>query len=471
MQNSTRTKVRGMVIERTEANKLQDNLCGLVILPDEEEYEKARKVYNGMIDRYPAMIVRCMDTADVIHSLHFARDHHLPLAVRGGGHSGPGLGVVDEGLVVDLSPMKAVQVDPRKRLAIVQGGATLGDLDHATHAYGLVTPTGFLSTTGVGGLTLGGGIGYLSRQHGLTIDNLEEVELVQADGHIVTANHEENQDLFWAVRGGGGNFGVVTSFTFRLHPLANVYGGPMFWPFNRAKEVMQFYQDFIKHAPETINGWVGYVSLPPVPLFPAELHNKTVCAVVWCYTGPMERAEEAFKPIRKFGPPVLDYVNPIPFPNLQRMFDALYPPGMQWFWKADFVKELSDQAILQHIQYASQLPTPQSTMHLYPINGVVQHIGKNETAFSYRDATWAEVIVGVSPDPKKKDLITQWARDYWAALHPYSAGGAYINFMMDEGSDRIKATYRDNYDRLARIKAKYDPDNFFRVNQNITPSA
>ncbi len=469
MPNTTHTKEASLVIDKTEAQKLADKLCGRVILPKDSDYESSRQLYNAMIDKYPAMIVRCMDTADVNQSIQFAREHQLEVAVRGGGHNVAGLGSVNDGMVIDLSSMSAVQVDPKKRTAMVQGGATLADLDHATHVYSLATPTGFISTTGVAGLTLGGGIGYLTRQYGLTIDNLLSAEMVLADGHIVNASSEENQDLFWAIRGGGGNFGVVTSFNFRLHPISNVYGGPMFWPLERAKEVMQFYQDFILKAPDGLNGWFGFVVVPPVPIFPQELHNKTVCAIVWCFTGPLERAEDAFKPIRKFGPPILDYANTIPFPNLQRMFDAIYPPGLQHYWKADFINEMSDKMIDTHIRFAQDLPKPLSTVHFYPVTGAVHRVNRNETAFSFRDVNWAEVIVGADPKPENKEKITKWANDLWDAIRPFSAGGAYVNFMMDEGESRIKATYRENYTRLVHIKGKYDPDNFFRVNQNIKP--
>jgi len=434
-------------------------------------YDDARKVYNGMIDRRPALIARCVDVADVISAVNFARERGLPLAVRGGGHNGPGLGVCDDGLVIDLSRMKGVRVDPTARTVRVEGGCVWGEVDHATHAFGLATPSGFISTTGVGGLTLGGGIGYLSRTYGLTIDNLLGVDLVLADGRFVTASADENQDLFWAVRGGGGNFGVVTSFLFKLHPISTVYGGPMLWPLAQAADLLRFWRDFILSAPEDINGWFGFVTVPPVALFPESLHLQKMCAIVWCYTGPLDRAEERFREIRAFGPPAVDFAGPIPWPVLQSLFDALYPPGLQWYWKADFVNELSDRAIDLHVKYGAQLPTMHSTMHLYPINGAAGRVGKNETAFSYRDATFAEVIVGVDPDPANNERMIAWARDYWLALHPYSAGGAYVNMIMDEGSDMVKAAYRDNYARLAQIKARYDPTNLFHVNQNIKPAS
>jgi FAD/FMN-containing dehydrogenase len=322
----------------------------------------------------------------------------------------------------------------------------------------------------VGGLTLGGGIGYLARTFGLTIDNLLGVDMVLADGSFVTANAKEHADLFWAVRGGGGNFGVVTSFLFRLHPISTVYGGPMLWPLEQAADVMTFWRDFILNAPEDINGWFAFLTLPPVPHFPEQFHLQKMCAIVWCYTGPLEQAEERFKPIRAQFPPVVDFAGPVPWPALQSLFDALYPPGLQWYWKADFFKDLDEKAIGLHAKYGAQLPTMHSTAHIYPINGAAHRASASETAFSFRDANFAEVIVGVDPDPASNARMIQWARDYWLALHPYSAGGAYINMMMDEGTDQVKAAYRDNYVRLAQIKATYDPHNLFHVNQNIRPA-
>jgi FAD/FMN-containing dehydrogenase len=450
---------------------LRSRLRGDLIQPGDPSYETDRRVYNGMIDRRPALIARCVDVADVIAAVTFARQHELTLAVRGGGHSGPGLGVCDDGLVIDLSRMRGIHVDPAERTARVEGGCTWGDVDHATHPFGLATPSGFISTTGVGGLTLGGGIGYLTRSHGLTIDNLLGVDVVLADGRVVTADAEQHADLFWAVRGGGGNFGVVTSFLFRLHPISTVYGGPMLWPLEKAPELLRFWRDFILSAPENINGWFAFATVPPVPAFPEALHGHKGCLIVWCYTGPLEQAEATFAPIRAAHPPVVDHAGPIPWPALQSLFDALYPPGLQWYWKADFFKDLTDAAIGLHTAYAAQLPTPHSSMHLYPINGAAHRAGRTDTAFSFRDANFAEVMVGVDPDPANNERMTQWAKDYWLALHPHAAGGGYVNMMMDEGDDRVRAAYRDNYDRLAAIKARYDPANLFRVNQNIIPAA
>jgi FAD/FMN-containing dehydrogenase len=449
---------------------LKSCLRGELIVPGDAGYDDARKIYNGMIDRHPRLIVRCRDVADVIAAVNFARDNGLLLAIRGGGHNAGGLGVCDDGLVIDLSLMKGIRIDPVARTVRVEGGCLWSDVDHATHAFGMATPSGIISTTGVAGLTLGGGIGHLSRSHGLSVDNLLEADLVLADGSFVTASAEKHPDLFWAIRGGGGNFGVVTSFLFRLHPVDTVYAGPMFWGLEDAADMMHWYRDFITRAPDEISGFFAYLVVPPGPPFPEHLHNRTVCGIVWCYTGPMAEAEAVFAPIRGFKTPLVDLVGPLPFPALQGLFDPLYSPGLQWYWKADFVNELGDEAIDLYVKYGSAIPTMLSTVHLYPINGAPHRAASSDTAFSFREATWAQVIVGVDPDPANKDRIVAWAREFWDALHPYSAGGAYVNFMMEEGSDRIKATYRDNYERLVAVKNRYDPANLFRVNQNIKPT-
>ena len=454
-----------------DASALKANLRGELIQPNDEGYDAARKVYNGMIDKHPALIARCADVADVIAAVNFARENNLLVSIRGGGHNAGGLGVCDDGLVIDLSLIRYTHVDPVARTVRVGGGCTWGEVDHATHAFSLAVPSGIISTTGVGGLTLGGGLGYLTRKYGLAIDNLIAADVVLADGRLVTANESRNADLFWALRGGGGNFGVVTSFVFKANPVHTVYGGPMLWEMDQAPAVMKWYREFIMQAPDDLNGFFAFLIVPPGPPFPEHLHSKNMCGVVWCYTGPMEQAEATFKPIREQFPPALDFAGPIPYPALQSMFDALYAPGLQWYWKADFVNELSDEAIERYIQHGSRLPTMQSTMHLYPVNGAAHRVGRNDTAWSYREATWAEVIVGVDPDPANRNLIVNWARQYWEDVHPYSAGGAYVNFMMEEeGQERVKASYRDNYERLVAIKRKYDPTNFFRVNQNIKPT-
>ena len=461
----------GVVLNEDAVKEFATSLRGELVRPGDAGYEQARKVYNAMIDKRPALIARCANAGDVIRSVNFARDNQLALAVRGGGHNGAGLGTCDDGLVIDLSPMRGVRVNPRARTALVQGGSVAGDVDHATHAFGMATPFGIVSTTGVAGLTLGGGLGHLTRKFGLSIDNMLAADVVLADGSFVTTSTDENADLFWALRGGGGNFGVVTDFQFRLHPLHTVYAGPMLWHMDQTTEIMEWYREFIVQAPDDLNGFFAFLTVPPAPPFPEHLHHKKMCGIVWCYTGSLPSAEAAFKPIRKQFPAALDFVGPLPYPALQSMFDALYPPGLQWYWRADFVNELSDAAVRLHLRYGSRLPSMHSTMHLYPIDGAAGRVGKTDTAFGYRESKWGSVMVGVDPDPMNNDRTIPWAKDYWSALHPYSAGGAYVNMMMDEGQERVQAAYRDNYARLAAIKKMYDPDNLFRINQNIWPAA
>ncbi len=452
-------------------DQLKASFRGEVIQPEDANYDQARKIFNAMIDKRPQVIAKCADVADVISSVNYARDNGLLAAICGGGHNGGGFGTCDDGLVINLSRMRGIRVDPVAKTVRVDGGCTWGDVDHATHAFGMATPSGIISTTGVGGLTLGGGIGHLTRKYGLTIDNLLSTDVVLADGRLVTATAQQNADLFWALRGGGGNFGVVTSFEFQLHPVENVFAGPTLWPMDQAAEVMRRYREFIVGAPEDINGFFAFLVVPPAPMFPEHLHLQKMCAIVWCCTGDAKDAEATIKPMRSFGRAAFDHVGSMPFPMLQSIFDPLYPPGLQWYWRADFVKEISDKAIDLHIRNASEIPSMHSTMHLYPVNGAAHRYSNGDTPFSYRDANWAEVIVGVDPNPASADKITEWTKRYWEDLHPYSAGGAYVNFMMDEGQERIKATYRENYNKLVEIKQKYDPHNFFRVNQNIRAAA
>jgi FAD/FMN-containing dehydrogenase len=459
------------ILKGETVQEFKERLRGELILRGEAGYDEARAIYNAMINKRPALITQCADVADVIIAVNFARENGLIVSIRGGGHSGPGLALCEGGLVIDLSRLKGIRVDPAACTARVEGGCVWGDVDHATHAFGLAAVSGIVSTTGVAGLTLGGGHGYLTRKYGLTIDNLLAADVVLAGGRFVTASEQENQDLFWAIRGGGGNFGVVTSFLFRLRPVSTVCAGPTLWPLEKAEQVMKWYREFLPSASEDLNGFFAFMVVPPAPPFPEHLHNRKVCGVVWCYVGPLRQAEKNFEPIFQFGPPIFEHVGPMPYPSLQSMFDALYPPGLQWYWKGDFVKELSDEAIALHARYGAQLPTPLSSMHLYPIDGAVHRVGESDTAFSFRDCLWSSVTAGIDADPANNDRIVEWARDYWKALHPYSAGGAYVNFMMEEGDERIQATYRGNYQRLVEVKRKYDPNNLFRVNQNISPAA
>ena len=445
---------------------------GRLIGPDDAEYDEARSVHNAMIDKRPALIARPATPDEVARVVAFARDNDLLLAIRGGGHNGAGLGSVDDGVVIDLSLLKEIEVDPQARTVRVGGGCTWGEVDAATNEHGLATPSGIISTTGVGGLTLGGGMGHLSRKHGLAIDNLLEADVVLASGERVRASADENPDLFWALRGGGGNFGVVTSFLFRLHEVGTVIGGPTFWPAELGAEVLSAYREFLPAAPRELNGFFAFTVVPPAPPFPEAIHLRNVCGVVWCYVGDEAGAAKAMAPLlEKLPEPLLHGVGAMPHSALQGAFDGLYPPGDQWYWRADFVEKIPDEAIAIHARFGAALPTMKSTMHLYPIDGAVHDVGSADTAWGYRNATWGSVFAGVDPDPANAELVSRWSIDYFEALHPYSAGGGYVNMMMDEGQERVRAAYGDNYDRLARIKATYDPENLFRVNQNVRPAA
>ena len=447
--------------------EFKNQIRGEVILPQDSHYDEARKVYNGMIDKRPGIIVKCVNATDVINAVNFGRNNNLLVSVRGGGHNAGGLGICDDGLVIDLSQIRYTHVDPKSKTIRVGGGCQWGDVDHAGHAFGLAVPAGIISTTGVGGLALGGGLGYLTPKYGLTIDNIISVDMVLADGSAVTASADENEDLYWAIRGGGGNFGIVTSFLFQAHPVHTIYGGPTLWNVDKTEEILKWYRDFILKVPTDLYGFFAILTVPGPP-FPESLHGKKMCSIIWNYTGPMDKAEEVFKPILDLNPD-FEHVGPMPFPSLNSMFDVLYPTGLQWYWRADFIDEIPDEAVIQHVAFGKALPTPHSTMHLYPIFGAAHKVNETDTPWAYRKANWSQVIVGVDPDPANNEKITKWTKEYYDAIHPFSSGGAYINFMMEEGQERVKASYRHNYDRLVKIKRKYDPNNFFRVNQNINP--
>ncbi len=447
-------------------------LRGELITPDDAGYDRARAVYNAMIDRRPAAIARVRDAADVVECVRYARAQGLEIAIRGGGHNAGGLGVWDEALVIDLASLRSTTVDPVNHTVRADAGCTWADVDHATVAFGMATPSGILSSTGVAGLTLGGGIGYLARRFGLTVDNLLGADVVLADGSFVHASETEHSDLLWALRGGGGNFGVVTSFTYRCHEIGEhgtIIGGPVLYDLADTPDVMRWYRELLPSLPEELNGWLGLITIPPGPPFPEELWGRKACAIVWCYTGAHDKADEVLEPVRSFGSPWVVGLGAMPFSALQGAFDAIYPPGHQWYWRADFFDEITDAAIDIHVKYGEQLPTGQSSMHLYPIDGAAARVAADGTAFAYRDGGWSGVIVGVDPDPANAPMITEWTKNYWEDLHPTSAGGAYVNFMMDEGQDRVRASYRGNYDRLAQVKRRYDPENVFHVNQNIRP--
>ena len=449
--------------------ELRERVRGSVITAEDEGYEQARRVYNAMIDKRPRVIVRPANAGDVISAVDFARDNDLDLAIRGGSHSVPGFGTCDDGVVVDLSSMRGVRVNPGNQTARAEGGATWGDFNAATYPFGLATTGGIISTTGVGGLTLGGGIGYLARGMGLSCDNLISADVVTADGRVLVASEQKNEDLFWALRGGGGNFGVVTSFKFKLGPVKDIYGGPIFFDLERAGDVLRFFREFIADAPEQLGGFPAFQIAPPLPFLPEDRHGKPHVAIVACWSGPLDEGEQAIRPLREVAPIVGEFVGPMPYPALNSMFDALVPPGLQHYWKANFNTELSDGAIEGHLQHAPGLPAVNSTVHIYPIDGACHRVGADETAFAYRNANFATVIAGMWPDPAQNEANIQWVRDYYQATAPHSEAGGYINFMSEDDGDRIQANYRNHYDRLVEIKRKYDPGNLFHVNQNIAP--
>jgi FAD/FMN-containing dehydrogenase len=451
------------------AETLSAGFRGRLIGSGDPDYDTARKLFNAMIDKRPGLIAQSVDAADVIAAVNVAREAGLDVAVRGGAHNGPGLGSVDDGLVIDLSALRGVVVDPDARIAQVLGGTLLGEVDHATQAFGLAAPFGIISTTGVGGLTLGGGVGNMSRTLGLSIDSLVEADVVLADGSFVTTNEEQHPELFWALRGGGGNFGVVTRFAFRLSPVPTVVAGPTLWPIERSAEILSWYRDFIRNAPEELNGFFAFLTVPPAPPFPEDLQLQKVCGVVWCWAGAPNEADDVFAEVRGLQP-VLDGIQAMPLAALNAAFDGVYPHGDQWYWRSDVVSDIPDEAVAAHVRFAETMPSWKSTMHLYPIDGAVTRKGTDETAWTNRDGGWVQVMVGVDPDPANRDLVKDWCVAYWETLHPYSAGSGYVNMMMEEGEDRVRASYGANYDRLAQVKAEYDPGNLFHVNQNIKPA-
>lgn len=443
---------------------------GQLLQPSDDGYDQARRIYNAMIDRRPRLIARCADAADVMAAVDFARESGMEVSIKGGGHGVAGLAVAEGGLMIDLSGMRGIRVDPEARTVRVEGGCRWRDVDHATHAFGLATPAGVVATTGVAGLTLGGGFGHLSRRYGLTCDNLISADVVTADGGFVTANAQSHPDLFWALRGGSGNFGAVVSFEFRLHAVNNVYGGMIAFPIEAAGDVLRFYREFIARAPEDISVFFGFHLAPPAPFIPEPVQGLPVAVLFVCYCGDQADGEEAVKPIREFAKPALDLLGPMPYPVLQGFFDELVPPGLHHYWKSDFVGEIRDEAISVHASYGPKVPAVQSTMHIYPLSGAVDRVRNEDTAFGHREAQFAQVIVGASPDAEPMPGIIEWVRNYWSDAHPYSSGATYVNFLMEEGADRAKAAYGGNYARLAEIKARYDPANLFHLNQNIRPA-
>jgi FAD/FMN-containing dehydrogenase len=459
-----------MVATQLNTEPLRAAVRGPVIEPGDPAYDEARKVHNAMHDRRPAVIVRCADAGDVMATVAFARENAADLSIRGGGHSAPGFGTNDGGVVIDMSPMKNVRVDAKAKTARAGGGATLGDFNHATNAYGLATTGGIVSTTGIAGLTLGGGIGYLARGFGLSVDNLVSADVVTADSRALVASEQENADLFWALRGGGGNFGVVTSFEYRLHEVKDIVAGIFIFPLERTADLFRFFREYIESAPEEMGGFPAILVAPPLPFLPQDAHGKTLTGVVACWAGAPERAEQEFDKIRKVGARVGEMVAPMPYPMINSLFDDLVAAGLQGYWKGSFQTELTDGAIQAHVEYGSQIPTMNCAMHIYPVNGACNRVASGATAFAYRDAKFSTVIAGMWPDAADNEKNIRWVRDYYKALEPHSLPGAYVNFLDEDDQGRIQDSYKDNYRRLVEIKKKYDPTNLFHLNQNIKPA-
>jgi FAD/FMN-containing dehydrogenase len=450
-------------------SELRDHVRGEVVVPGDPDYEDARLVHNGMIDRRPAVVVRVANAGDVMATVRYARDNGLDLSIRGGGHSGPGFGTNNGGVVIDFSRMRSVRVDPPAMTARAEGGVTWGDFNAATHAFGLATTGGIISTTGIAGFTLGGGIGYLSRGFGLSLDNLVSADVVTADGRLLVASEHENADLFWAIRGGGGNFGVCTSLEYKLHRVKDVYWGPMFYEIEEAGNILRFFRDFIKDAPEEMGAFPAFQIAPPLPFIPEDRHGDMFAAIVACWSGPPEEGERRFKAFHDVAEVKAEMVGPVPYPAINAAFDGLFPKGIRQYWKGNFVKELTDDAIAVHVEHGPNAPTMSSTMHLYPINGACHRVAPDATAFGHREANFSMVVVSAWADPSDDEANIGWVRDYSHAIAPHSEVGGYINFMDGDDNERIRANYGGNYDRLVEVKRTYDPGNLFRVNQNIVP--
>jgi FAD/FMN-containing dehydrogenase len=451
---------------------LKSELRGPVILPDDPGYDEARSIWNAMVDKRPAAIARCTGAADVMHAVQVAKDQGLLVSVRSGGHNIAGSALCDDGLTIDLSGMKSVRIDPGARLAYVEPGATLGDFDHEAQAFGLATSLGINSTTGVAGLTLGGGFGWLTRKHGLTVDNLVAAEMVTADGQRVRANAEENADLFWAIRGGGGNFGVVTQFVFQLHPVGPVVlSGLIVYPFEQAKSVLTQYREYVETIPDDLCVWAVLRKAPPLPFLPEAVHGREVVVFAFMHSGDLAEGERLIEPVRHFGDPYGEHIGPSPYAGWQQGFDPLLTPGARNYWKSHNFAELSDEAIDTVIEYTGKLPSPQCEIFIALLGGAANRVAADATAYAHRNAEFVMNVHGRWDEPAQDGQCVSWSRDFFEAAKPYAMGGVYVNFMTEEETDRIGAAYGPNYERLARIKRKYDPGNVFHLNQNIRPAA
>ena len=457
-------------IQDSALHSLRAVFHGELIRPGESGYNDARTIWNGMIDKRPALIARCRGVADVIEAVRFARSRSLSTAVRGGGHNVAGNALCEGGVVIDLSLMKAVHVDSRARTARAEGGTTWGEFDRETQVFGLATTGGLITSTGIAGLTLGGGIGWLMREHGLTCDNLLSADVVTADGRVVTASAAENPELLWGLKGGGGNFGIVTSFEYRLHPVSMVLGGMLIHPAARAKELLRFYRDFVKTAPDTLTTMLVFLSGPPAPFLPPELYGQPLVAIAVCCSDIGSDGERAVCALKEFGPPAVDLVGPMPYTALQSLHDSSAPAGFRAYWKSEYLADLSDQAIETLVTCASGMPSPMTQIHIQHLEGAVSRVGELETAYSQRSARYVTNIVSLWPDPAEDEAQIDWTRCSWESLRPCGTGGVYVNFMGEEGDERVRAAYGAKaWARLSALKKVWDPENFFRLNQNINP--
>ena len=454
------TNTKGVAVSHDRIERFQTAFRGEVIQPGDSGYETARKIWNASIDKHPGIIARCSGVADVVAAVNFARENELLVAVRGGGHNVSGKALCDDGIVIDLSGMKGIHVDAKNHTARVQGGATLGDVDRETHLFGLAVPAGIISKTGIAGLALGGGVGWLVRKYGLTCDNVLSFDIVTADGRPRVASANENEDLFWALRGGGGNFGVVTSFEFRVHPVSSVLGGLIMYPRDRALEVLRFYRDFTQSAPEELTAYVALLHTPD---------GIPAVAVIACYCGDVAKGEQVFKSLRSLSSPMVDVIQPMPFPQMQTLLDAAFPDGKQNYWKSTFLRELSDDAMVLLVEHANRATSPLSAVVIEYYGGVASRVGVSETAFAQRQAQYSVLILAQCVDPGESQRHIEWARSSADSIHPFSSGAYFLNYLGEEGEDTIKATFGPNYDRLMAVKKKYDPRNFFCLNQNIKP--
>jgi FAD/FMN-containing dehydrogenase len=457
-------------MSNVDLSDLRGRVRAQIITETDPEYNDARAVHNGMIDKKPLAVVRVSQVADVIATVNFARDNNLDLAIRGGGHSGPGFGTLDDGIVIDFSQLRSVRVDPTIGTARAESGTTWADFDYATHAFGLATTGGIVGSTGIAGLTLGGGIGYLARKYGLSCDNLLSADVVTADGRLVTASATENDDLFWALRGGGGNFGVVTSFEFDLHPVDTVYTGVLIYSADDSEQVGRAYREYLAQAPEDFGAFFGFHQGPPVPFLPEQFHGAPVCVIVGGWFGDPSEGEARWKPLLNAAPVLGSLTAELPYPMLNGMFDVFFPRGILSYWKADFFDSLNDDILRVATDFGSRVPNISTANHFYPISGAVNRVAPDATAFAYRNEAFAPSIAGFWTDPAETETVTSWVRDYWTALHPYSSGGGYINFMDTDDGARTIDNYGPNWARLREVKAKWDPDNVFHVNQNIPPA-